>query len=270
VRLAGVALVALASAALAVAGCTLDARVATIPSDAGAPQFHTLAAGSALPDDATCAALVRRTSREQRPQNTTPNHEVPTSAQLAQLVPLATYGYDPRANALESRITGDFTGTTDEILQWAACKWGFDEDHVRAEAVQSSGWSQAAVTDWTSTLTDCPPDPTTQTLDGGVQCARTYGILLVLWTYHKDAWPMFRDSTAFHVDYVYALRRACLEGWDLTQASRATAAMPYAANDEFGCMGAKFSGQWYDDAAKGYIAAVKGQILGQAWTRPDF
>ena len=24
------------------------------------------------------------------------------------------------------RVTGNFTGTTDEIIQWAACKWGFN------------------------------------------------------------------------------------------------------------------------------------------------
>ena len=33
------------------------------------------------------------------------------------------------------RITGNFTGTTDEIIQWAACKWGWSDNVVRAQAV---------------------------------------------------------------------------------------------------------------------------------------
>ena len=41
-------------------------------------------------------------------------------------------GSDPRANTeIAARVTGNFTGTTDMILQWAACKWGIDEDIVR-------------------------------------------------------------------------------------------------------------------------------------------
>ena len=32
-----------------------------------------------------------------------------------------------------NRVDGDFAGTTDQIIQWAACKWGIDEEHrVRA------------------------------------------------------------------------------------------------------------------------------------------
>jgi hypothetical protein len=29
-------------------------------------------------------------------------------------------------------VTGDYTGTTDEILQWLSCKWGIDIDMIRA------------------------------------------------------------------------------------------------------------------------------------------
>ena len=33
-------------------------------------------------------------------------------------------------------VDGDFAGTTDQLIQWAACKWGIDEDIVRAPADQ--------------------------------------------------------------------------------------------------------------------------------------
>ncbi len=255
---------------LALAGCALDAPIATT-----GPQFQTLAAGATLPDDATCAARVRSTP-EVRAGNVTPNHVVPTSAELADLSPWnSENAYDNRALVLEQRITGAFTGTTDEILQWVACKWGFDEDDVRAEAVQSSGWTQTLATDWTTEPTsECPPDADTRAgaVDGagGTQCAQTYGMYQVVWQYHKSAWPMFRDSTPFHVDYVFALRRACYEGWDTSQIARATSSPPFTVGDEWGCLGAHFSGGWYDAGAMSYIAAVKGQLAGRAWTRPGF
>lgn len=40
------------------------------------------------------------------------------------------------------RVDGRFTGTTDEILQWAACKWGLPDNLLRADAVAESTWFQ--------------------------------------------------------------------------------------------------------------------------------
>jgi autotransporter family porin len=277
---------------LLLGGCTIDTRVAVVTTgvDAGTGtagaggaasgsagaggagvQFHTLPAGSPLPSDATCAALVRRTSHEPRPANTVPNHVVPTAAQIAGLDPWnSENAYDNRALALEARITGAFTGTTDELLQWTACKWGFDEDHIRAEAVQASDWTQPLAGDWTTDPSLCPSDAETRPTDGGVECAPTYGMFQIVWRYHKSAWPMFRDSTPFHLDYIFGLRRVCFEGWDTSQGARATSGVPYTANDEWGCVGAHFSGSWYDDGAKRYITAVMGQLAGRVWTTPGF
>ena len=278
------AVVLLGACSLLAGGCTIDTRVALVMTnvDAGSGgaggaagaalvQFHTLPAGSALPDDATCAALVRRVPREPRPANTVPNHVVPTAAQIAGLAPWNSQNaYDNRALGLQARITGSFTGTTDELLQWAACKWGFDEDHLRAEAVEASGWMQTLDHDWTTTSSLCPPDADTRTIDGGVECAQTYGLFQILYRYHESAWPMFRDSTPFHLDYIFALRRVCFEGWDMSQAARATSGVAYSANDEWGCVGAHYSGGWYDAGAKSYITAVMGQLAGRAWTNPGF
>ena len=35
-----------------------------------------------------------------------------------------------------------WVGTTDEIFQWAACKWGVPDDLLRAVAVRESTWHQ--------------------------------------------------------------------------------------------------------------------------------
>ncbi len=40
------------------------------------------------------------------------------------------------------RVDGQFTGTTDEIFQWAACKWGLPDNLIRADAVEESTWFQ--------------------------------------------------------------------------------------------------------------------------------
>jgi hypothetical protein len=43
---------------------------------------------------------------------------------------------------LVRRVDGQFTGRTDEIFQWAACKWGLPDDVIRATAVEESTWFQ--------------------------------------------------------------------------------------------------------------------------------
>jgi hypothetical protein len=40
------------------------------------------------------------------------------------------------------RVSGAFTGKTDEIFQWGACKWGLPDDLLRAIAVRESTWYQ--------------------------------------------------------------------------------------------------------------------------------
>jgi autotransporter family porin len=263
-----------AALALAGAACTLDTPVARVGAGADAaagdatPPLHLVPAGAPLPDEASCAALVRPTS-EVRPDNTTPNRTLVTAADLAKLLPWdENMAFDRHALDLQQRVTGAFSGTTDELLQWTACKWGFDADALRAEAVRSSGWMQTLASDWTMSSADCPPGAATRPSDGA--CAQTYGIFQIVWQYHQSAWPGFRDSTPFHLDYIFGLRRVCFEGWDLSQGARAAGGRAYSANDYWGCVGAHFSGQWYDAGANVYINAVKQELANRAWTRPDF
>ena len=40
-------------------------------------------------------------------------------------------------------VDGQYTGTTEMIIRWAACKWGMDEDMIRAQATAEHGsWIQ--------------------------------------------------------------------------------------------------------------------------------
>ncbi len=112
-------------------------------SQPGGNPGTTLPPGSALPSESTCAARVSP-APEIRPDNNTANHQVPSAGQIANLQPWTpTIGMDNKSDSLRRQITGNYTGTTDEILQWVACKWGIDVNIVRAEAVQESNWHQS-------------------------------------------------------------------------------------------------------------------------------
>jgi len=102
---------------------------------------------SSLPTDAQCAAAVHRSTWEPRPQNYQQNHTIPAPGAMA-----ASFAARPRAVGgaynslwdtwLMKRVDGRFTGTTDEIFQWAACKWGLPDNLIRADAVRESTWFQ--------------------------------------------------------------------------------------------------------------------------------
>jgi hypothetical protein len=115
------------------------------PVSVTAHEFIMLPPGAPLPSEQECASRVRRSSWEPRPDNAAANQRIPTEEQISHLHSTPwdeSIGVDPHANTLLMQIKGNFRGTTDEILQWAACKWGVDEDIVRAQAVVESNWEQ--------------------------------------------------------------------------------------------------------------------------------
>ena len=232
-----------------------DAAATVAVSAATQQRFVTLPPGAALPSGTECAARVRRSSWEPRPENAAANTTRPSSAQIAAIVPWtrATVGVDDRADVLRRRIDGNFTGTTDEIIQWGACKWGLDEDIVRAVAVVESWWRQSTQGDY---------NPATNQFE-------SYGLLQVRMTAHKVTFPASRDSTAFNVDYALASRRSCFEGYVLWLNDVQPGA-GYGAGDEWGCVGLWFSGRWKDGGALGYIAEVQRRLSERTWMQAGF
>jgi hypothetical protein len=227
-------------------GCGESEKIST-PGNGG---FKTLSPGNALPSDAECATRVQRSSWEPRPDNATANN-TNIYAQGHRLTGsyLKQYGY-------EQRVTGNFTGTTDEILQWGACKWGIDENIVRAQAVQEGYWHQ-------STLGDC--NGKTQPETHGCE---SVGILQVkgadIPPTHPGTWPYAFQSTAFNVDYTYAIWRACFERKE-TWLGKSN----YHAGDIWGCIGRWFSGDWYGKS-QDYVTAVKGYLANKEWLKSGF
>ncbi len=99
--------------------------------------FRTLPPGAALPTDAECAARVRRHRWEPRPANVAVNRTHPPSTYKVN-----GYGGMEHPELTWARVNGQANGTTDELIQHYACKWGLDEDVVRAQAVTESTWYQ--------------------------------------------------------------------------------------------------------------------------------
>ena len=161
--------------------------------------FSTLPPGSALPSGDECAARVRRSTWEPRPANYTANHTTGTT-----IAPIAEFNA-----TYTGRVNGSFIGTTDEILQWGACKWGLDEDIVRARAVTESNWHQQAQGDYTTDAASCGK------FGKAAPCYQSYGILQIKASVHTGTYPTSEQSTSFNVDYSLAWQRACFEGESL-------------------------------------------------------
>jgi len=228
----------------------------------------TLPPGSALPSESACASRVQQSSFEPRPDNYTANHTVPTASQIANLHPWdPSIGMDAKSDSLRRQITGNYTGTTDEILQWVACKWGVDVNIVRAEAVTESSWHQSQLGDYTNTQSLCPPGTW-----NGSSCYQSYGILQIKYTYFQSEWPMSRNDTAFNAEFVYGWLRNCYEGWAdyLYQLTPAPGYPRYHAGDIWGCLGFWFSGAWYTQDAINYINITRGHYTQQPWLQPGF
>ncbi len=246
---------------------TIAQGTPTTTSSPGGNPGNTLPPGSALPGESTCAGRVAPTG-ELRPDNTSANHRVPSAAQIANLQPWnPTIGLDDKSDSLRRQITGNYTGTTDEILQWVACKWGIDVNIVRAEAVQESNWHQSQLGDYTTNQSLCPPGTW-----NGSSCYQSYGILQIKYTYFKSEWPMSQQDTAFNAEFVYGWIRNCYEGWAdyLYQLTPSPGYARYHAGDIWGCLGFWFSGGWYTSGAINYITIIKQDFQQKPWLQPGF
>lgn len=213
-------------------------------SGGGSGTFETLPVGAELPSGEWCATQVR-SAAETRPGNAAPN---------------ATRGSGSHPDY--PRVDGDFVGSTDEILQWAACKWGIDEDIVRAQAVKESYWHMGVRGDRTGQFA-CHPDVAGD-IDHTGNCPESVGILQVRFPFHQDAFPSALYSTAYNADYTYAIWRACYEG------AFTWLGGGYAAGDLDGCLGFWFSGQWYSSNALWYIDELYDILNDRTWESDSF
>ena len=212
--------------------------------------FKTLTPGARLPSGAECASRVHRSSWEPRPNNRGANHTI-----VSQPVNLPDNpAFDETwQKEYKPRITGDFTGTTDEIIQWASCKWGISDDLTRARAVYESSWQQSKVGDYESRASGHCAAGSAPTV---AICPTSFGILQSKWYFRPGVYPDTKISTAFNIDSVLAETRGCLDGLEWFG--------PKSRGNVWGCVGLWFSGDWGQNDAP-YISNVRTILAEKPW-----
>ncbi|QWZ09549.1 hypothetical protein KRR39_07295 [Nocardioides panacis] len=198
---------------------------------------------------------------------------------------------------LLARVTGRHSGTTDENIQWAACKWGISDNVLRAVAVRASNWYQYEVyPNGTCVLTfGCAdllrtPDRASRLYCaeisraghdyerdfGAGRCPKTFSVVGVM-SWQDPSWdrsprlqngtfPFNRDSTAFALDYFSSYLRACDEGW--VHWLKKTGDGTYGRGDLWGCVGSWYAGAWHTKPARAYVADVRHDLRHQTWLDP--
>ncbi len=231
----------------------------------GSRFFDTLPPGTKLPSDAECAAAIKA-----RPENKRTNVKANATRGNQGIASNFFTGGDNRANTeIGVRVDGNFTGTTDEILQWAACKWGFNEDIVRAQAAVESWWRQGTKGDWTTDATRCAPGHGLGVDGQAGQCPESFGILQNRYPYEQSGWPGMDTSTAFNADLAYAEMRACFEGYE-TWLNNVDKGSTYVAGDVWGCVGRWYAGRWHTSPAESYTSTVKSYLNQRIWETSNF
>ena len=209
--------------------------------------------------DAFCAARVERFP-ERIPGNVKADH-TPGPRNRA-VLPWGPWAHqtDVLWSRYLSKVDGHFTGTTDEILEWAACKWGLAQRWVKAQAVNETSWRQFFIG------------------DGG----QSIGILQVKDSQQvpldNNAWggfPWTRRSTAVDADFQAAVIRATFDGIRGSNFYGGQSVGQIAAAHGGGsrgwdwvmenAVGSWFSGDWPRSEAAQYISDFLANLRASVW-----
>jgi len=207
------------------------------------------------------------------------------------------------------RVDGQFTGTTDEIFQWAACKWGLPDNLIRADAVTESTWFQylnyptagcywlrgcgdafSSVT--ADSITYCSGiaavgghdyqlDPITSV--GGYPstpttgfCPKTFSILGIM-SWDNPGWQAPYPAYAGNQNGTFPFTRdstaAAADYWGAWMRGCYEGWITWlnpTGGDIWGCVGAWYSGNWYSTAATGYISEVQHEETNLTWLTASF
>jgi hypothetical protein len=180
-RMAVIALAMVLAACAAMAGPSDPESRQGSPARASVPADETVPVGGDLPSEEQCAARASQvgSDREARPENTIANATEPKHLRL----PPWPAWWDEKVNKkFVLRITGDYAGTTDQIIVWGACKWGINSDVVRAMAVAESSWVQAKLGDYEN-------DPKLCVGGYSVPCPTSFGLLQIKYYFRPGSYP---------------------------------------------------------------------------------
>jgi hypothetical protein len=263
---------------------------AATPTPAPVPKhFSTLAYRATLPSDSQCTAWVNELQiAEHAPANTPFNVPPPGGVPSSFYSNPTPFQGDTQSVADFAGVKGDFTGSTDDIMRWAACRYGVDEDVVRAQGMTESHWDQGGAGDKRTTQSQCTqpgftalwntsiPEPDGSVVNCPNCCFQSWSLWQTKIYYETTTWPMIMQSTPFAADYRYATQRACMNGDNSTYfanqgsntyASDIAAFKAGGPSDRvlWGCIGTPYSGGWYDSGAQSYITETQSHLAAHDW-----
>jgi hypothetical protein len=215
--------------------------------------------------DARAAALVTH-EPETRPSNASANDYVPTTAQLTAFhASTASYMNDPYRQYVTGR-PGLAHPSTDDLVQWAAHKWGIPEDWIRAGMLFESHWYQTALGDLQSVSSSWyslyPPQAR---IAGTLEAYESMGVMQVRWRADNSSLaagtePLRWQSTAFNLDFYGSTLRWMYNGlcpWCGTG---------YGPGQAWNTIGGWYGGgPWGGTADQWYIADVQDALHFRYW-----
>jgi hypothetical protein len=211
-----------------------------------APSGHysLISPSASLPSESACASAVNAAPEpENAPWNT--NDGTGYNSNTGLTTPSYFYqnaGSQTRyRNAAFANVHGSYAGTTDDIIRVYSCKWGEDENWMRAQTLIESGWHQdcaamhggsgcnengdnnnsdgscsglpAGISDGSWPVTNSSGDFIGANSVPGASTYASWGIIqskaaCAEWY----SWPMLALSTSWSQDYEGAKWRSCMNG----------------------------------------------------------
>jgi hypothetical protein len=298
IRLAIIALPVAAVAGCATASATGPLSAATLALESH-PQTgwaacnrnaHTGKASTFRPlSDRRAAALVTH-ERETRPYNARRyslvgrryqplNAYVPTAAQVHKFLTArisdgrTVVQFNPYFHFVDGR-DGLRHPSTDDLIQWAAHKWGIPENWLRAEYVQESYWNGFALGDvatvrrrWYRLY------PFQARVPHSLGVYQSMGITQVQWipdgSVGAGTEPLRWRSTAFNIDYQAATVRFYYDNPRGTRSSWGDRS--YAPCEKWASIGGWFEPYpWHNGGQQQYIREVQHHLQAREWATPAF
>ena len=164
--------------------------------------------------------------------------------------------------------------STDDLIQWAAHKWGIPENWLRAEYVVESYWNQFNLGDDTrvsSRWYDLYPYQSR--IPGTSNVYQSLGITQVRWapdgSFPPGTEPLRWESTAFNIDEQAATIRFY---YDNPSGARYSWGDPrYAPCQKWPSLGGWYRPYpWGNASQASYIKAVRGDLNERDWASPSF
>jgi len=164
--------------------------------------------------------------------------------------------------------------STDDLIQWAAHKWGIPENWLRAEYVTESFWNQFQLGDATPVSSSWYQlYPYQSRIPHTSSVYQSLGIAQVRWTPNGSLGPgtepLRWESTAFNLDEQAATLRFY---YDNPSGARSSWGDPtYVPCQEWRSVGGWYRPYpWGNPGQASYIRVTQGHLADQAWSSPSF